>query len=293
MEIIERPEHLEPFRGCALVATMGALHEGHASLIRAAQASGVPVVVSVFVNPTQFGPTEDLARYPRTLDKDFKLAMRSGARALFAPSVEAIYPSGVYAASAEAAALQLPRVATEPQLEEAFRPTHFAGVCQVVARLFDLCEPSLALFGEKDFQQLRVISELVEQHPARWPGLTVAAAPTVREADGLAMSSRNRYLDPPQRALALAIFAALSEVARAPLRRDDIPDAEARMQQILSENALKKQYAVIRDAHSLTPVSAKTRHGRALIAASLGHVRLIDNVSISLGAHDSYIDKLF
>lgn len=282
MEILAHPENLEPFYGSALVATMGALHEGHASLIRAARASRLPVVVTVFVNPTQFGPSEDFSRYPRTFEDDCQIAQVAGASAVFSPSVEAIYPRGIDAATSEAAALELPSVAIDPQLEEFFRPTHFGGVCQVVARLFDLCRPARALFGEKDFQQLRVISEMVEQKRTRWPGLEIVPCPTVREADGLAMSSRNRYLDPSQRSRALAISQALRAVARTPLARGEIAAAEMRMREILAENGLKTQYAVIRDATRLTPIDASTTQARALIATTLDAVRLIDNVAISL-----------
>lgn len=284
MEIITQADNLDPFYGCALVATMGALHEGHASLIRAATASGLRVVVTVFVNPTQFAPSEDFSMYPRTFESDCELAAAAGADALFAPCADAIYPSGLDAAIAEAADLELPRVATEPQLEESIRPAHFGGVCQVVARLFDLCRPSRALFGEKDFQQLRVIFEMAQQNRMRWKGLEIIACPTVRETDGLAMSSRNRYLDATQRSSALAISRALSELTHTALRRDDVAAAERQMREKLSESGLKTQYAVIRDADRLTPIDAGTTRGRALIAATLGSVRLIDNVAISLDA---------
>lgn len=285
MQILAHPENLVPFYGSALVATMGALHEGHASLIRAAKATGLPVVVTVFVNPTQFGPSEDFSRYPRTFESDCAIAQAAGASAVFSPAVEAIYPRGIAAATNEAAALDLPSVAINPQLEEFFRPTHFGGVCQVVARLFDLCRPARALFGEKDFQQLRVISEMVAENPTRWPRLEVIPCPTVREVNGLAMSSRNRYLDSRQRSRALAISHALRAVAGTPLARGDVAAAELRMREILAENGLQTQYAVVRDAQRLTPLDTNTTHARALIAATLDSVRLIDNVAISLDGH--------
>ncbi|MSR70356.1 MAG: pantoate--beta-alanine ligase [Phycisphaerales bacterium] len=282
MEIIDQPEHLEPFFGATLVATMGALHQGHAALIHDAKSRGLPVLVTVFVNPTQFGPTEDFSRYPRTFDSDFKLAQAAGATALFVPTVEAIYPHGVAAAAAEAAAWDLPNVATAPQLEDAFRPGHFGGVCQVVARLFDLCRPSLACFGEKDFQQLRVISEMVEQCRGRWSHLRIIPCPTVRDSDGLALSSRNRYLDASQRSSALAISRALNAAAIDTVARSGGAAAEVRMRQTLAEAGLKTQYAAIRDAQTLMPITVHTTHARAVIAAMLGAVRLIDNVAISL-----------
>ncbi len=261
---------------------MGALHEGHASLIRQARASSERVLVTIFVNPTQFGPAEDFARYPRTLESDCRVAQDAGATAIFVPSIETVYPQGFESASREAAALALPRVAILPQLEDAFRPTHFGGVCQVVARLFDLCASSQAYFGEKDFQQLRVITEMVRREHARWPGLTVVPCATVREPDGLAMSSRNRFLDPPARACAIGISRALNEARECTRGVLDVPSAEARMRTILEAHGMTPQYAVIRDGSTLEAVTEHSRCARALIAATLDRVRLIDNVAIAL-----------
>ncbi len=282
---------LAPFHGCALVPTMGALHDGHASLIsRAAALGGVPVVATIFVNPTQFAPTEDFAAYPRTLSADLAMAERAGAQAVFVPSVETMYPApsaanaapGALSAHAlaarEAASWPVPRVAIEPRLEDAFRPTHFGGVCQVVARLFDLTQPLHAFFGEKDYQQLRVLTSMVEDAPGRWPGLAVHGAPTVREPDGLAMSSRNRYLRPEQRVQALGLIHALRLAESEP----DPSAAEAAMHRTLHEHGLRVDYAVVRDARTLEPVTDRSRPTRALIAARLDTVRLIDNLALSV-----------
>src|SRR5688572_19846269 len=184
--------------GVAFVPTMGALHAGHlaliqraAGLMRRSTGKAAPVVVSIFVNPTQFGPNEDYTRYPRMLEADVAAAQSAGADIIFAPDVKEIYPSG---GSEDFLGRELPAVATRPHLEEAHRPTHFAGVCQVVARLFDLVQPRFAVFGEKDYQQLLVIKTMADAQPDRWSDLQIIAHPTVREPDGLAMSSRNAYL---------------------------------------------------------------------------------------------------
>jgi len=255
---------------------MGALHEGHASLIRAAAASGLPAVATIFVNPTQFGPREDFTRYPRTLEADLSLAQAAGAAAVFVPPAEAIYPSGLEAARAEAAAWPLPPAATQPRLEDAARPGHFGGVCQVVARLLDLCLPAEAHFGEKDFQQLRVITQMVEGGAERWGSLRIVPGRTVRERDGLAMSSRNRYLAPDRRDTALGVYRAL-QMAMSAQRP---ATAEALMRETLEQHGFEVDYAVVRDARTLLPVSGLETPCRALIAARLPEVRLIDNMAM-------------
>lgn len=278
MRIIERGSDCGSIHGGALVPTMGALHEGHASLIRQAAALGVPVTVTVFVNPTQFGPGEDFDRYPRTLDSDIRISEAAGATAVFVPGVSEIYPRGADAARSEAAALALPRVAREPALEDACRPGHFSGVAQVVARLFELTQPRVAVFGEKDFQQLRLIESMVAE-PATFPGvpeaLRIERGPTVREHDGLAMSSRNRYLAPGQRDAALGLYRALQSSMAA----QRVSTAELLMRGTLEEHGLDVEYATIRDAQTLMPVQDFSRPTRALIAARLGSVRLIDNMA--------------
>lgn len=280
MRIIEDPSELAgpEFQGCGFVPTMGALHSGHGSLVTRALQDGRPVVVSIFVNPTQFGPKEDYVRYPRTLDSDCALLEPLGAAAVFVPSVEAIYPRGLEAARTEAAALALPDVATKPMLEDACRPTHFGGVALVVGRLFDLVRPSAAYFGEKDFQQLRLVQDMVAADRARFGGLRVVPCATVRERDGLAMSSRNRYLSAEERTAAIALSRAL-QVAHSAQRVDT---AERLMQQTLESFGLEVEYAVVRDATTLMPVAGFERPTRALIAARLGSTRLIDNAAMTV-----------
>ena len=256
------------------VPTMGALHSGHLSLIKRAgelrSATSTPILVSIFVNPTQFGPNEDYARYPRMLEVDSAAAFEAGAQIVFAPTRETVYPPGQ-----EVAVPMLPAVATEPKLEDAHRPTHFAGVCQVVARLFDLVQPSIAVFGEKDYQQLRVIQEMVRQERHRWPDLTIVAHPTVREAGGLAMSSRNAYLSPQQREAALGLSRALDAAVSA-----GSGSAEMQMREVLERHELQIDYAAVRDALSLMPIESNEQPKRALIAARIGGIRLIDNMTL-------------
>jgi pantoate--beta-alanine ligase len=250
---------------------MGALHEGHAALIRRARELATPVVVSVFVNPTQFGPGEDFDRYPRTLEADQAVAERAGADVLLAPAASSVYPP-----DEPVVVPALPAVASRPRLEDAARPGHFAGVCQVVARLFDLVPASVAVFGEKDWQQLQVIRALVASLPSRWPALRIVGHPTIRERDGLAISSRNRYLLPAQRQRALGLSRALQIAASA--QRPET--AERLMRSVLEEHGLAIDYAVIRDAETLEPVTGFESPTRALIAARLEQVRLIDNAAM-------------
>ena len=280
MRMIEDPADLllPEFRHCGFVPTMGALHEGHGSLVSRARADGRPVVVSIFVNPTQFGPREDYARYPRTLDSDCALLEPLGAAALFVPSVEAIYPRGLEAARDEAAAIALPEVATAPRLEDACRPTHFGGVALVVGRLFDLVRPAAAYFGEKDFQQLRLVQDMVEADRGRFGELRIVPCPTIRERDGVAMSSRNRYLSAEERTAAIALSRAM-QVAHSAQR---VETAERLMRDTLESFGLEVEYAVVRDARTLLPVTGFERPTRALIAARLGSTRLIDNAAMTV-----------
>ncbi len=259
---------------------MGALHEGHASLIRSAaeisilsqRAHKKPTccLVSIFVNPTQFNDPKDLARYPRTLEADLALCKSAGASAVYSPSAEDIYPPGQTIETPP-----LPPVATQPGLEDAHRPGHFAGVAQVVLRLFRLTLPWAAIFGEKDWQQLRLISEMTLTHH---PSSHIISADTIREPDGLAMSSRNRFLADSDRATALSLSRALRAAAEAPT-----PDAaEQTMRQVLDKAGASTEYAVIRDAGTLlrpAPDQPPPDHWRALIAARVGSVRLIDNAA--------------
>ncbi|MBC8203187.1 MAG: pantoate--beta-alanine ligase [Planctomycetes bacterium] len=260
MEIVSEIVHLAPYAGCAFVPTMGALHDGHLSLIREAKKLDVPVVVSIFVNPEQFAPNEDFSTYPRSLEQDAAFAEVAGATVVFAPSVETMYPK-------TNPTISLPPAATEPKLEDAFRPGHFRGVCLAVARLFDLVKPTAAIFGEKDYQQFLVIKQMVEQQNARWDNLHIIGAPNIRDDDGLAMSSRNVFLSADQRTQALAIHLALKE-----------PN-EQKMAEKLDQHGLDVEYAVIRDEATLLE-PRKNEPKRALIAVKVGDVRLIDNCSL-------------
>lgn len=273
MRVLTTAESLATYGGGTFVPTMGALHDGHGSLIRRARELARPVIVSIFVNPTQFGPAEDLSRYPRTPDSDRFIAERAGADVVFMPSPETVYPAGL-----EIPVPPLPAVATQPQLEDAHRPTHFAGVCQVVARLFDLVRPQMAVFGEKDWQQLKVVEAMVESAGTRWPGLRIIAHPTLREPDGLAMSSRNRYLRPEQRDQALGLARALQAAHAA----QHPATAEMLMRDTLEAHGLIVDYAVVRHPSTLLPLESLTEPSRALIAARLEGVRLIDNAPMTV-----------
>lgn len=258
---------------CVIVPTMGALHAGHAALISQAVSlagsKGLPggCVVTVFVNPTQFNEAADYQRYPRTLESDAAICRDAGASCLFAPETDDVYPPGAVVPPPP-----LPDVATRPGLEDRHRPGHFAGVCQVVRRLFEMSRPDAAVFGEKDWQQLRVVTAMT-----RGLGLSVDIVPgaTVREADGLAMSSRNRFLSASDRRRGLALYRALRacQTAHTP------DDAEAVMHDVLGAEGIEPEYAVVRDSESLIRKSGTNKTGswRALIAARVGTVRLIDN----------------
>jgi pantoate--beta-alanine ligase len=277
MHVVHDPAELEAYAGGAFVPTMGALHEGHLALMRRAATLARPLIVSIFVNPTQFGPGEDWECYPRTFESDLEAASGAGADVAFAPHVDTVYPP-----NGSVRVPPLPAVATEPKLEDAHRPTHFAGVCQVVARLFDLVRPSVAVFGEKDYQQLLVITDMVRREDARWGGLRIVSHPTVREPDGLALSSRNRYLADDERDRALGLSRAL-QAARAAAAGKGPAAVEQAMQEVLAAHALDVDYAVARDARTLMPITAWAGPARALIAARLGDVRLIDNAAIADG----------
>ncbi len=260
MQVITQASELTPFRGCAFVPTMGALHDGHLSLITEAKKTGKPVVVSIFVNPEQFSPEEDLEQYPRNLAQDVSFAAGVGADVLFAPSVETMYPE-------TPEEIMLPSAATQPKLEDACRPSHFRGVCIAVARLFDLVEPSTTVFGLKDYQQYLVIKQLIEQEGARWDGLDIIGAEIIRDTDGLAMSSRNVFLSENERQQALGIQQAITL------------NSEEAMRHVLEEHALTVEYAVIRDSETLDEAQ-QDRRARALIATRVGTTRLIDNAEV-------------
>jgi len=256
----------------AFVPTMGALHEGHAVLIRQAAAwsgshphSGA-CIVSVFVNPTQFNDPKDFERYPKTLDQDVILSQTAGATHIYAPSVEDVYP-----ASELTRPLSLPGVAMQPSLEDAHRPGHFEGVYRVVRRLFELVRPKTAFFGEKDWQQLQLIIAMVKHERM---SIDIVPVPTVREPSGLALSSRNRFLSSKDMPKALAISQALRDSTQA----SNIDQAEQIMMTCLAQHGITPEYATIREAASLL-IPQRDFQGplRALIAAKVGNVRLIDN----------------
>ena len=254
--------------GGVLVPTMGALHEGHAALIRRGVAlagdHGSLCAVSIFVNPTQFNDRSDFDRYPRTIEADVAMCREAGAAAVFAPDAGAMYPD-----DKSAPVPKLPAIATQPGLEDAHRPGHFAGVCQVVLRLFRLLEPAEAVFGEKDWQQLQVIAAMTRE--AGLP-IRIHPHPTLRDPDGLAMSSRNRLLSGSERRAALAIPRALHAASQAA----DVQGAERAMREVLHAAGLKVDYAVVRDAATLGAVKEGSP-ARSLIAAKSGSTRLIDN----------------
>ena len=257
----------------ALVPTMGNLHAGHHSLIALARQRADVVIASVFVNPTQFGPREDFSRYPRTPEADARGLEASGCDLLFLPGVEDMYPYGLER-SVRVSVPQLSEV-----LEGAIRPGHFDGVATVVSKLFNLTRPHVAVFGQKDYQQLLVIRRLVRD--LGYP-IEIVAAPIVREANGLAMSSRNQYLDDEQRARAGVIRQTLlwmAEQARRPVVQRLAVESEAGAR--LRQAGLEPDYAVLRNADDLSePENDAHRGWVALIAARMGSTRLIDNLLI-------------
>lgn len=257
----------------ALIPTMGALHEGHLTLVRHARTLADRTVASVFVNPTQFGPNEDFSRYPRDEAGDRALLASAGCDLLYAPDAAAMYPPG-YATSIDVGPVAR-------SLEGQFRPGHFQGVATVVAKLLQQAQPDVACFGEKDYQQLQVIRRLVIDLDIP---VHIEGVPTVREADGMALSSRNRYLSVPERAAAVTISRVLRLLA-AELADGRSPVAPAIAQ---AEAALTAagfgpiDYVAVVDAHSLEALEQVDRPARALVAAFLGRTRLIDNLAIPL-----------
>jgi pantoate--beta-alanine ligase len=252
----------------ALVPTMGNLHDGHLSLVQLARTHADKVVASVFVNPTQFGPNEDFASYPRTLATDQVLLESGGCDLLFAPSAEEMYKAKP--------SLNIDVGPIGTILCGAVRPGHFNGVATVVAKLLNIVQPDVAVFGEKDFQQLMVIRQLVQQ--LDFP-VEIIAAPTVREPNGLARSSRNQYLTSDERQLASVIYATLLQMRDSIRAGKAIKDVETSASQALLKAGLKPDYAVVRNAQDLEIVEKNVKSEVALIAARLGKARLIDNLS--------------
>jgi pantoate--beta-alanine ligase len=254
----------------ALVPTMGALHGGHLSLVELAGINADKIVVSIFVNPTQFAPNEDLARYPRDEAGDLKKLATAGADLVWSPRVAEMYPesfsTGVKAGSAA------------KDLEGAFRPHHFDGVATVCCKLFNQVAPDVAVFGEKDFQQLAVLRQLVRD--LNMP-LKLIAAPIKREADGLALSTRNSYLSEAERAIAPTLFKAISDVAKKVAAGGPIEAVTSEASaELMAAGFRKVDYVEVRDAETLEPAGKDRGRLRALAAAWLGQTRLIDNVAV-------------
>jgi pantoate--beta-alanine ligase len=264
-------------QGCTLglVPTMGALHEGHVRLIRACAEQVDRAAVSIFVNPTQFGPHEDYARYPRSLEADCARCAEGGACYVFAPGVEVMYPTGT-----DATSVVVPAALTDV-LEGATRPGHFRGVATVVLKLLNIVQPDVAVFGEKDYQQLLVIRRMVADLDVP---VEIRAVPIVREPDGLAMSSRNAYLNPEERRAATVLSRALARAGEAVAAGERTAD---RVRQVLretveSERLARLDYAEVADPDMLAPVAVidPARPPRALLAAWVGTTRLIDNAPL-------------
>ena len=258
-------------KSVGLVPTMGALHEGHLSLMRRARAENGFVVASIFVNPTQFGPGEDYAKYPRQPEEDLELCGQAGVDAVFAPPVEELYPKdfGLFID---------PGPVAQP-LEGVSRPGHFRGVATVVAKLFNIVVPDRAYFGQKDAQQVAVDKHLVRDLNF---GVEIVVGPTVREPDGLAMSSRNAYLNPGERQAALVLARAL-DVARelvAAGERQATRVAAAMAEEVVQEPLAELEYAAVVDPETFADLEGLDRPALALLAARIGQTRLIDNLKL-------------
>jgi len=257
-----------------LVPTMGALHEGHLSLVRAAKAQCDVVAASIFVNPTQFGPNEDLATYPRSFERDCELLKQEGVELLFAPSVEEMYPGG--------AVTWVTVEGLSDKLCGRSRPGHFRGVTTVVAKLFHVVEPDAAFFGQKDAAQLAIIRRIVRD--LHFP-VEIVSCPIVREPDGLAMSSRNSYLDPQQRKAALVLYRSLMEVQSLFAGGERAPEKliEAGKRVFAAEPPVRLDYFEIVDPETLEPLQPSRVWKTALVAvaAFVGTTRLIDNIVLN------------
>jgi pantoate--beta-alanine ligase len=258
-------------RTLALVPTMGALHEGHLALVKLAKRRADRVVVSVFVNPTQFGPAEDFGRYPRTWDADLAALADEQVDVVWAPTPEVMYPEGF-------ATRLSPEGPALAGLEDKFRPHFFGGVATVVAKLFLQCRPDVAIFGQKDFQQLKVVTRLARDLDLP---LKVIGAPTLREKDGLALSSRNVYLSTQERAVAPALHKALSACAQQIRNGQIIAKAVDAARDTISRAGFAIDYVEARHAETLAPIhQQKDGPIRLLVAAKIGTTRLIDNIPV-------------
>jgi len=257
----------------AFVPTMGNLHRGHISLIEAARRGAARFVASIFVNPMQFGPNEDFAHYPRTAAKDAEMLSAAGCDLMFMPDAKEIYPRGL-AGATRVEVPQLSRI-----LCGEFRPGHFEGVTTVVATLFNIVEPDIAVFGEKDYQQLTIIRRMAAE---LFFAIEIVAAPTVREPDGLAMSSRNQYLSAAERKIAPKLYAALqSAVRRLSAANVDFASIERAGSAELAAAGFHPEYFSIREAGDLHAPTQGSSNLVVLTAARLGNARLIDNLKVS------------
>jgi len=255
----------------ALVPTMGALHDGHVSLVRLAKRRASRVIVSIFVNPTQFAPTEDFGSYPRTWKSDLARLAAEDVDVVWHPAVQAMYPEGF-------ATRIVPEGPALAGLEDRFRPHFFGGVATVVGKLFTQCRADVAIFGEKDFQQLRVVTQMARDLDL---GVRVIGSRTVRERDGLAMSSRNVYLSPEERQVAPTLYRAMKESARRIREGGAIEPAMAGGADMIKTAGFVLDYFEVRHAETLAPVaSRKDGRLRILVAARLGSTRLIDNIAV-------------
>jgi pantoate--beta-alanine ligase len=255
----------------ALVPTMGALHAGHLALVRLAQRRADRVIVSLFVNPTQFAPHEDLTTYPRTFAADVAALAAFQTDLVWAPAVQTMYPSCF--------ALQIvPGGVAQVGLEDTARPHFFSGVATVVAKLLIQCEPDIAVFGEKDYQQLKVVTQLTRDLGLK---SRILGAPVVREADGLALSSRNRYLSPSERAAAPTLHRVLAACADRIAAGDPIDSVLGQGAAAITQAGFALDYLEARQGETLAPVgSSRERPMRLLVAARIGNTRLIDNVAV-------------
>jgi pantoate--beta-alanine ligase len=269
-------EHVRRWRSegrrVAFVPTMGNLHTGHVSLIEAARRHGDRFVASIFVNPMQFGPNEDYAQYPRTPTKDADMLTEAGCNLMFMPDVAQIYPNG----SERATRVDVPSLSRV--LDGEFRPGHFEGVSTIVATLFHIVEPDVAIFGEKDFQQLTIIRRMVAD---LCMAVEIVGAPTVRDSDGLAMSSRNQYLTSAERQVAPRIYQTLRAAAgRLQAGDTEFSSIERTGVEALAKAGMKPDYFSVRRAQDLGAPAPDTKHLVVLTAARLGKARLIDNIQV-------------
>src|SRR5689334_95359 len=258
-------------RTIALVPTMGALHEGHFSLVHRAQSRADCVIVSIFVNPTQFAPHEDLSTYPRSFATDIAALAKHQVAVVWAPEVKTMYPAGF-------ATRVVPDGPATVGLEDVSRPHFFAGEATVVTKLLIQCQPDIALFGEKDYQQLKVVEQLVRDLALR---TRIVAAPIVRERDGLALSSRNRYLSLNQRLAAPALYRALKEAAAKIGAGAPITEVVEKARTAITQAGLELDYFEARNAETLEPLQGSAGEAiRLLAAARIGRTRLIDNIPV-------------